>query len=486
MQSSTIRWLLNASPPKDKPLSVQMEALQHSYPKAGWGHFLDMGLGKTCVALNEFCMFVEDYNFKRMVVIAPNNFKDDWILMASEFQFPYRMKALDSKDRWAAERWMKQYKDEVLAIVVNYESARTEATQELITVFIGGNLTYGVFDESIMTKGHDGENFKGAKRIASQCAANRDLSGKPITQGPHDLWAQLKLIGALQGWNYHAFRNRYCVMGGFKNKQVVGWKNEKELKDYLKEWSFFALSKDYRTWAEPTWTTREVRMLPKQFEMYKGMEHDFLVDLGEGRIASAEMIITRLNKLQQITSGFLYDDEGNTNILFAPDANPRVKATRDLLNNEINGKLIVGALHTAAIEMLMGALQEFNPVRIVGKNRMEEGELQYAKDKFNNDDRCRVVVGQLVATKYGHTLLGSAAMPCYHTAFFENSFSLDTRSQFEKRNDRTGQTMGVQYIDFIQSPMDRRVVGALQRKEDIASAVLGYARELGILKGVKV
>lgn len=480
------RWLLKAPPPKDQPLPVQMEALEHSYPKAGWGHFLDMGLGKTCVALNEFLMFVEDFQFMRMPIIAPNNFKDDWLAMAIEFGFPFDMMVLDSDDRKSVRRWMAKNRDKPLALVVNYESARTVDTQSLITEFIAGFRAYTTFDESILAKGHDGENFKACEKISKQSTAKRLLSGKPISQGSHDLWAQLKLIGALEKKNFYAFRNRYCIMGGFKNKQVVAEKNSEELTAYLKNWSFFALSKDYRTWPDPTWTTRQVPMPPEQQKIYKEMEHDFMVDLGEGRVASAEAIITRLNKLQQITSGFMYDDEGNTHILIPPNKNPRIKAIKDLLNNEINGKLIIGAFHTAAIDMLVKELAEFGVVWIVGKERMEPGQLIEHKRIFNEDDNCRGLVGQLVATKYGHTLLGSRIMPCHHTAFFENTFSLDTRSQFEKRNERQGQIMGVQYIDFIQSPMDRRVVGALQRKEDVASAVLGYARELGILKGVTV
>jgi hypothetical protein len=47
----------------------------------------------------------------------------------------------------------------------------------------------------------------------------RLLSGKPITQGPHDLWSQLALLNAEQ-YSYYGFQARFCEMGGWQGKQV--------------------------------------------------------------------------------------------------------------------------------------------------------------------------------------------------------------------------------------------------------------------------
>ena len=72
----------------------------------------------------------------------------------------------------------------------------------------------------------------------------RLLSGKPMTQGPHDLWAQLKAIDEM-GISYYGFQARFCQLGGWMNKQVVGMQNEDELQEKLAKVSFQAKKKDW-------------------------------------------------------------------------------------------------------------------------------------------------------------------------------------------------------------------------------------------------
>jgi hypothetical protein len=71
-------------------------------------------------------------------------------------------------------------------------------------------------------------------------------------------------------------------------------------------------------------------------------------------------------------------------------------------------------------------------------------------------------------------LLGGEAARdhCSTMIFFENSYSLDTRTQVEDRIHRRGQRgENVLYIDLAGTELDRRVVRALQKKEDLYEAV---------------
>ena len=239
-----VRWILAADPPKDLPKRAQMEALRRSYPKSGWGHFLDMGLGKTCVALNEFCMFVEDEGFERLVVWAPNNFKPEWEETAKEFRFPYPFYTFESGNREGFRRWAAKQTGPC-AVAINYETSIRRESTGAIAEFVRGRKAYVAYDESIWLKNPSSQYFKALKAMSHLYAVARDLSGKPLTQGPQDLWAQLRMIGALDGWAFLPFRNRYARMGGFKNKQVVGTRNKAELNEYLREWSFLASKADW-------------------------------------------------------------------------------------------------------------------------------------------------------------------------------------------------------------------------------------------------
>jgi hypothetical protein len=107
---------------------------------------------------------------------------------------------------------------------------------------------------------------------------------------------------------------------------------------------------------------------------------------------------------------------------------------------------------------------------------MEPAEIQSHKDKFNNDPNCRVILVQIRAGKYGHTLLGGSDIvdKCSTMVFAENSYSLDDRSQIEDRMHRHGQTESCLYVDIWGTPLDHKITLALQAKENIVQAVFQH------------
>jgi len=90
---------------------------------------------------------------------------------------------------------------------------------------------------------------------------------------------------------------------------------------------------------------------------------------------------------------------------------------------------------------------------------------QAEKQRFEDPD-CRVILLQADAGKYGHTLVGTEDDPCGTMLFFENTYSLDTRSQIEDRIHRMGTVAeSCLYVDLSGSDIDERIARALQRKE---------------------
>jgi len=79
---------------------------------------------------------------------------------------------------------------------------------------------------------------------------------------------------------------------------------------------------------------------------------------------------------------------------------------------------------------------------------------------------------QADAGKYGHTLVGTPEDPCGTMLFFENTYSLDTRSQIEDRIHRMGTVAeSCLYVDLSGSDIDERITRALARKENMFKAV---------------
>jgi hypothetical protein len=124
------------------------------------------------------------------------------------------------------------------------------------------------------------------------------------------------------------------------------------------------------------------------------------------------------------------------------------------------------------LDVLIKALAQYDPAWIKGQMKPEEVEEQ--KHRFNYDPHCRILLLQCDASKYGHTLLGGPGPDdlCRTMVFFENSYSADTRDQIEDRIHRRGQTGEyVLYIDLSGSDLDRRIVKALQRKDELYKSV---------------
>lgn len=463
------RWTLNGSP---RP--VQVEALNKSYGKKGWGHWLEMRLGKTATALNEYAQYMHDFDVRYMLVLAPNKFKPDWILAAKKWGLTVPMHEFKSSDEKALVKFVKDNRCGL--VVVNYEALTYKKNVDAIMSVVGPD-TMIVADESIKLKNPSSTTFKAALSLAKECGYRRTLSGKPLTQGVHDLFGQLKFMGELDGWQFSLFKAAFCVMGGFQGKQVLGAKNEDRLKVILDACSFKARKIDWiEGFEKPDYSTRTVRLTGRQRELYDQMQRDFVACIGK-TVITADQVITRLIKQSQIASGFIIDEEGKVTNLMPVQENPRILAVKSILDDELSTKLIVFVHYRHSIGLLEQALKEYNPAVIKGG----ADDVVEQKRKFNEDESCRVLIGQIDASKYGHELIGSETSPCVTMVFFENSYSNDARSQCEERNQFGDKSVGLSIIDMTSTGLDEKVIFALQKKEDVAAAILGYDRFTGIL-----
>jgi hypothetical protein len=205
------------------------------------------------------------------------------------------------------------------------------------------------------------------------------------------------------------------------------------------------------------------------------MENDFVVWLSATENVTVDAFITKYIKLAQIQSGFIIKEDESVQELVAPDENPRFQLVRQIVEDEIEGKVVIPYAHRYTLGILSRTLEEFNPAFI--KGMMKPDEIQAQKDKFNGDPSCRVILVQIRAGKYGHTLLGGEDIidKCSTMVFAENSYSLDDRSQIEDRIHRHGQTAeSCLYIDLWGTPLDKRITAALQAKESLAQAVFSF------------
>ena len=431
---------------------VQLAALNFAAGKPGVGWFLEQGLGKTLCALAEFKQLVEEGETDRAIVICPNTFKKGWADEVEKHGFDLDVHIFRSAKREAATGFCRQTHLRPPVMIFNYEAARIKTVLAGMIKWASRGKTYLAIDESIQIKSNKSSQTKAVHQLAAWSPHTdepfnvryvRILTGRPTTQGPQDLWGQLRAIGAFRHKNYYAFRGDYCVMGGWKAKQVVAAKNQEQLANFMAPVVFQAKKKDWLpSLPDKRMTIRDYEMSGEQKRQYASMEEEFLLEI-ENDVVTVDVAIAKWAKLAQIQTGFIYDEQGVARELVNPSENPRLNLLLQILDEEVQGKTVVVYRHRAMLPVLIQALAQY-------------------------------------AAKYGHTLLSAGGRDedrCRTMIFFENSYSADTRDQIEDRIHRRGQTGEyVLYIDLSGSELDRRIVRALQMKDSLYRSVFKHLK----------
>lgn len=495
-------WLINST-----PRAVQMEALRRSYggfrtrdrhtdPEAhfpihngaasGWSHYLEMRLGKSSLLLAEHELFIRDHGVTGLVITCPNSFKDGWVEEHRKAGVLSNIAVWESANPGLADSVIKTSKKDGVPwiLVINYEAVRTDKANAYLKGWLSG-CRWGLgIDESVKIKDHRSLQTKAVLAISKDAYYVRNLSGKPSVQGPHDLYPQFRAIGQQNGVTFWAYRGRFCKMGGYKRKKIVGVQNEDQLHELLNNCAFIAKKKDWGKPGEQIHSMENVAITPTQAKHYKQMDDDFVTWLESGEEVTADVVISKMMKLTQISSGFLYHN-GGAHFFEDPAKIPKMKRLLEILEDEVTGKAIVCYHYSASGDALLQTLAKYNPAVIRSQQWMKKQglDLEAEKKKFNEDSTCRVAVCQISATKYGHTLIGAPGDRCETMAFYENTYSLDDRSQVEMRNTYFDQDWVNLYLDFVGTKVERNAAQALAKKENITERVLDVYRTSSILGG---
>lgn len=457
-----MKWHLSHEVFGTKPWDVQAEAMRRSTGKARYGYFLEQGLGKTPLTLNDF---VDDRDVDLMLVVVPNSFKLDWTLAPDEWGQP------DIVTEYWPRHPVPAPKDKTWRLyAINYEALISKAAVDLYDLLSGNPRVMMIIDEATSIKNPQAKQSKATQQLAKMARTVRVLNGTPLVQNVMDYYMPLRTLGELNGTNPYGFRNRYAVMGGFMGKQIKGInpEHEKELYSILDRVSFRALKKDWRDLPPKVSVPVHLEMTAKQRKHYDQMMEDFYTQV-KGVEMTADLVLTQMNKLRQISSCLALQD-GVQTWIEEPGKNPKLQASLDIVS--VGNKSIVVNVHRASGAMLIEQYRKagLDPAYIQGGMKPEE--IVEQKNKFNKDPGCRVIVGQESATARGHTLLGGTGNDrCTKIVFFENSFSLMERLQIEDRNHRGEQDQTCWCYDLITSRIDQAVVDILQKKRNMADNV---------------
>lgn len=445
---------------------------------------MDMGTGKTISTVAVAGrMFLDGY-IRRVLIIAPTSVCAVWPGEFEKFgDFPSRVALLlgDHKTRvqrlhWLTAATLPGMPEPLRVAVINYESAwrLKDGKVDYLQQF---NADLIVCDESQRIKSPTARQSKAVWALGALAPYRMILTGTPIQKDTRDIWSQWRFLSPdTFPMSYHAFQNRYAVMGGFEGRQYLGSRNVEELTRKTHSCGFRIKKEECLDLPAKVFEDYPVELDDKCRLLYRQLQKESIAEL-EGCEVTANHVLVRMLRLQQMTGGFLVDDSGTKHQVNTA----KLDALDDIVDSLVldeGKKLIVFCRFLAEMdaieELLKGKLakQRLRYVRIDGsvKASFRGGIVQ----DFQENPACRVFLGELDACAEGLTLTAAQTV-----VYYSVNWNLAKYQQSADRVHRIGQTGTCTYIHLVvPGTIDTKIMDALKSKSDIAKSVVDNWRNI--------
>jgi len=248
---------------KTKPYGHQKEVFDDSWAADYYALFMEMGTGKSKVAIDTMGALFESKHINTALVIAPKGVYDNWYQKEIPIHLPERIER--RMVRWQPN-FTKKFTEEIkrLAVreegdedvlhilVMNVEALSTKKGAASALRYLEINPDNMVIvDESTTIKNRTAQRTKNVIDLGRAAKYRRILTGSPITKSPMDLFSQCAFLSgkALGFSNYYAFQSRYAVlqrrtMGHRSFQKLVGYRRLDELSEKLETFSARILKRD--------------------------------------------------------------------------------------------------------------------------------------------------------------------------------------------------------------------------------------------------
>lgn len=447
----------------------RMVAMALTLPSMAW--FAEMGVGKTPAAIAVAGRRFLDGQIQSGLVVAPKSVLPVWEREFKVFaDFSHQVKVLEGSIAERETQLAGPWTEGALRVaVVNYEA--TWRMEEALARFVKGGLV--IADESHRIKTPRAQQSKAMGRLGQVAAYRLMLTGTPVTQNPLDLWSQYRFLDpSIFPRGFYAFRNRYAIMGGYQNYQIVGYRNLDELVEKAHKIAFRITRAECLDLPPEVYTDIPVQLGSKARYVYRELEAQAVARLTADASVTAPNILTELLRLQQVAGGWVNTDDGKTVQVGTEKLDALMDLLEDLLAHE-QRKVIVFCRFVPEIRAILAACEKAGiPTEGLYGETKDRGELVR---RFQEEAEPRVMVIQIQTGGLGITLHRADT-----TVFYSTGWSLADYEQAKARIQRAGQTAEkVQYFHLLaRGTVDERIMQALAEKRDISKMVVDEWREI--------
>ena len=299
-----------------KPYPYQQFCTEQILEKPRIGLFIDMGLGKTVItltALNELKYF--RFCINKTLVIAPKKVAEDtWQSEARKWDHLQNL-------RFATVLGSATQRKAALESSADIYVINRENTQWLVNYYLSRREPWPfdvvVLDESSSFKNWQAKRFKALKTVRSRISRLIELTGTPRPKSLMDLWAQVFLLdgGERLGRTISCYRDMYFVPDKRSRTQIFSYAPKPGAEDVvyqaISDICVSMKAEDYLDLPEIMYEDIPVVLDDAAQAAYKELEREALLEVSEEEVITAASAAALSNKLLQLCSGAVYDENQN-------------------------------------------------------------------------------------------------------------------------------------------------------------------------------
>lgn len=356
-----------------------------------YAFFYDTRTGKTPLSLAiMYDDIVANPSHKWLVVCPLILIENAWIPDAAEFIS--EIKIVSCHASTPAKRIERINSD------ANIYVTNTESFVKYREYFDKLHLTGCIIDESSDMKSPKSKVSKELVDFAQTLKRFYLLSGTPAPNGEQEYYMQLKAVdyyGIQQ--SYTQFKEHYFVNMSYNpqfEKLALRPDKKDELFSLIRQYALYVDKEDVLTTPGRTFHEVEFEMPPELKKHYNKLKNELYIELGDGLQITAPSTAAKLNKLNQVTSGFAIDTQAvKENKFYNEDRTElynlsgyRFAKLIDLLGEIGDEQVLIWANYKAEFKIIREALGDtcrcvYGETSITEKNEairlFKEGKIQY-------------------------------------------------------------------------------------------------------------
>lgn len=472
---------------KLKPMLHQLAGLDRVYGLNNYALFMQQRTGKTKIVIDDACAHNANGEVELLVIVCLNSLKINWqVELEKNSTREMSVHTLETSKKKDFDKWVGDPHPFRVLIVAVESLAAGSAAGMVERAMLTSIRAMMVIDESHKIKNHSANRSKVCVELGKMATRRAILTGTPSANGFMDYFMQFEFLDPdiIGIGDFYSYRNRYAVMGGYDNKQIIGYDNIGELMELITPYVYQVQRKDvFFDLPDKEYEIRTVQMSKEQAKVYDSLRKSKKANIGSNE-SEVQNALTLMGRLQEVTANiFSYGNPNYDGVVdkvkykneYIGQSSPKVDELLTIAEEE-EGSIIIWAVYDKEIDSITKALREkFGTDSVVEVHgRIAPEERDYNVRQLFQKKKARFLVGNAATGAAGHEMSAAEIM-----VYMTNSFNYVDRSQSEDRASSSQQKNVVKVIDILcEGTVDFIAKEALDNKQDLSTYASGRIKEI--------